>query len=241
MPSRQMLAVALAAMMLLSGCSAFTGGGGGDDPVQDDGPNHHELHFYSNTDGFAYNGTLSVRQDGETIHQTSLDSDGNGTYINVTTLNESGPYTVVVNTSLPDPGDETMHEEYTIDGDLGNATIVRMDFQGARTATYPLAEGDAVTLHLDKQIPEPVEYQIHVSYRGETVVDRTVADDAVKPFEVGTLRGPGVYRVRVKALDHDWVNQTVIVTQSGAKIGVHGGLPVEIEVYGPDEEVPDDP
>jgi hypothetical protein len=241
MPSRQLLAAALAAMVLLSGCSMLTGGTGGDDPVQDDGPNHHELRFYSNTDGVAYNGTLSVRQDGETIHQTSLDGDGNGTFVNVTTLNEPGPYTVVVNTSLPDPGDETMHEEHTIDGDLGNATVVWMDFQGARTASYSLSGDDDGGLYLDKRIPEPVEYQIQVSYRGESIVDQTVADEATNPFEVAALRGPGVYRVRVKALDHDWVNKTVVVTESGAKIGLHGGVPVEIEVYGPDQEVPDDP
>lgn len=240
MPSRQILAAALAAMVLLSGCSMFTGGGGGDDPVSDDGPNHHELRFYSNTDGVAYNGTFSVRKDGETVHQTRLGGDGNGTYVNVTTLNESGPYTVVVNTSLPESGGGTMHEEHTIDGTLGNATIVWMNFQGARTASYSLA-GDDGALYLDKQIPEPVEYQIQVSYRGESIVNRTVEDEAVEPFEVAALRGPGVYRVRVKALDHDWVNRTVIVTESGAKIGLHGGSPVEIEVYGPDQQVPDDP
>lgn len=241
MPSKQVLAAALAAMVLLSGCSTLTGGAGGDDPATDDAPAHHELRFYSNTDGVAYNGTLSVRKDGETVHETSLDGDGNGTYVNVTTLDESGPYTVVVNTSLPDPGDATMHEEHTIDAAPGNATVVTMDFQGARTTSYSLAGDDDGALYLDKRIPEPVDYPIRVSYRGESVVHTTVSDEATSPFEVAALRGAGVYRVRVKGVNHEWTNQTIVVTESGANVAIHSDAPPEIAVYGPDESVPDDP
>jgi hypothetical protein len=241
MPSRQLLAAALAALVLLSGCSMLPGGGDGDAPAAEDGPNHHVLEFYSHTNGAAYNGTLSVRQDGDTIHQTPLDSDGSGTYLNVTTLNESGPYTVVVNTTLPDPGGETMHEEHTIDGTPGNATVVTMDYQGARTTPYRLGESEQATLHLDKQIPEAVEYPIRVTYRGETIVDRTVADEATDPFEVATLRGTGLYRVEVQGVNDNWTNETVVVTEPGAKIAIHGGAPPELAVYGPDERVPDDP
>jgi hypothetical protein len=241
MPSRQTLAVALAALVLLSGCSMLPGGGGGAAPAAEDGPDHHVLEFYSHTNGAAYNGTLSVRQDGETVHRTRLDSDGTGTYLNVTTLNESGPYTVVVNTTLPDPGGETMHEEHTIDGTSGNATVVAMDYQGAQTTPYPLGGDDDATLHLDKQIPEAVEYPIRVTHRGETLVDTTVAEETTDPFEVASLRGTGLYRIEVQGVNDNWTNETVVLTESGAKIAIHGGAPPELAVYGPDERVPDDP
>lgn len=241
MPSKQLLAAALAAMVLLSGCSMLTGGAGGDDPTSDDGPNHHELRFYSHTDGVAYNGTISVQQDGETVHETRLDGDGTGTYVDVATLNESGPYTVVLNTSLPETGGGTMYEEHTVDGSVGNATVVTMDFQGARTMSYSLGGDEDATLQLDKQIPEAVEYPIQITHQGESVVDTTVAEETTDPFEVATLGGPGVYRVEVQGVNENWTNETLVVAEYGTKLAIHGGAPPEIAVYGPDEGVPDDP
>lgn len=238
MPSKR-LAVALAAVVLLSGCSMLPGGG--DAPAEQTGPDYHELAFYSHTDGAPYDGTLTVTRDGETVNELTLDGDGNGTYLNVTTFDEPGSYTVVVNTSLPETGGGTMHEEFTVNGSSGNATVLTMNYQGARATSYSLGGEADGALYLDKRIPEAVEYPIRVAYQGESVVDTTVADDATNPFEVSALRGPGVYRVEVRGINDEWTNETVVVTESGAKVAVHGSTPPEIRLYGPDERVPDDP
>lgn len=239
MPSNRLLAVALAAMVLLSGCSMLPGGGGGDDAAEADGPDYHEVAFYSNTDGASYNGTLSVLRDGDPVHETPIEGNGDGTYLNVTTLEESGPYTVVVNTSLPETGGGTMHEEFDVDGTLGNATVVTMNYQGADATTMTLPRSDVGSLYLDKRIPEPVESQVRVTHQGETLVDDTFEVDGNSPTEVADLDETGVYRVEAMGLSHEWTNQTVVVTTSGAKVAVHKGTPPTIEVYGSGENVPD--
>ena len=240
MPSKR-LAVVLVAMVLLSGCSMLPGGGGGDGAAQPDGPDYHELAFYSHTNGAPYNGTLAVTRDGETVHETTLEGDGTGTFLNVTRFDEPGPYTIVVNTSLPEAGGGTMHEELTVNGTLGNATAVTMDYQDTRATSYRIGGDADGALYLDKRHSEPVPYPIRVAYEGETVVDTTVEEEGAQPFEVAALRGPGVYRVEARGLNEEWTNETVVVTESGAKIAVHGVTPPELVVYGPDERVADDP
>jgi hypothetical protein len=242
MPSRR-LAVVLAAVVLLSGCSMLPGGGGdgGDSPTEQPGPDHHELAFYSHTDGAPYNGTLTVRKGGEVVHEESLEGDGNGTHLDVATFDEPGPYTVVVNTSLPEAGGGTMHEELTVNGTLGNATAITMDYQDPKATTYSLGGDGDVALYLDTRIPEHVEYPMRVAYEGDVVVDTTAEADSTQPFEVASLGGPGVYRVEVQGVNENWSNETVVVTEHGAKIAAHGEAPPELAVYGPDEDVPDDP
>lgn len=240
MPSNRLLAVALAVLVLLSGCSMLPGGGSGDDPAQADGPDYHELTFYSNTDGASYNGTLSVTRDGETVHETPLEGDGDGTYLNVTTFDEAGPYTVVVNTSLPETGGGTMHEELAVDGSLGNATVVTMNYQGADATTMSLPRTDAGSLYLDKRIPEPAGSQVRVTHQGETLVDDTFEVDGNSPTEIADLDETGVYQVEATGLNNEWTNQTVVVTESGAKVAVHRGTPPTIAVYASDESVPNE-
>jgi hypothetical protein len=204
-------------MVLLSGCSMLPGGGGGDAPAERTSPNYHELAFYSHTDGAPYDGTLTVTKDGEPVHETTLDGDGNGTYLNVTRFDEPGPYTVVVDTSLPEAGGGTMHEEFTVNGTLGNATVVTMDYQTAEVTSYALGGDVDGALYLDKRHTDPVPYPIRVGFEGETIVDTTVEEEGATPFEVAALRGPGVYRVEAQGLNERWTNETIVVTDVWGK------------------------
>lgn len=238
MPSNRALAVGLAALVLVSGCSMLPGGADGS--ASNDGPGHHELAFYSNTGDAPYNGTLTVLRDGDTVHETPLGGDGTGTYLNVTTFEEAGPYTVVVNTSLPETGSGTMREEFTVDGALGNATVLTMDYQGVQRTNLSLPRGDAGALYFDKRLPEPIEYPVRVTYQGETVLDTTVSATGREPFELADLRGVGVYHVEVRGMNEHWTNRTVVVADASAEIAIHQGTPPEVVVYGPDERVPDD-
>lgn len=241
MPSSKLPAVAVAVLVVLAGCSMLPGGGGGgDDPGTTDSPGYHELAFYSHTDGAAYNGTLTVRQEGEPVHEVDIGDDGDGFYTNAT-FDESGPYTVVVNTSLPETGGGTMHEEISVAGDPGNATVLTMNYQGVRETRYAM-EGDADgALYLHEPLPEAVEIPVRVTHDGETVLDREVEIDSDEPVEVTDLRGPGVYRVETIGHGHEWTNETIVVTQSGAKIAIYSRQTAEIVVYGPDERVAADP
>jgi hypothetical protein len=241
MPSSKLPAVALAVLVVLAGCSMLPGGGGGgDDPGTTDGPGYHELSFYSHTDGAAYNGTLTVRKDGETVYEVDVGDPGDGFFANAT-FDEPGPYTVVVNTSLPETGGGTMHEELSVAGDLGNATVLTMNYQGVRETRYAM-RGDADgALYLQDRLPEPVEIPVRVTHDGETVIDRVAEIDSDDAVEVTDLRGPGVYRVEAKGHNNEWTNETVVVTRSGAKIAVYSRLSAEIVVFGPDEQVPAEP
>lgn len=240
MPSTRLLAAALAAMVLLAGCSAVPGGGSSSpDTTEASGP--HELVFYSHTDGAPYNGTLTVTRDGDVVETVSLSGDGTGTFVEVATFETGGEYSVTVNTSLPDPGGETMDETFTVDGAPGNTTAVTMDYQDPRVTTYRSGGDDPGALVLDKRIPEHTEYTMRVAYEGDTVVDTTVDAEEASPFEVAALRGAGVYRVEVQGVEGGWTNRTLVVTDSGSTVGVHAGLPPRVAVYGPDEDVPDFP
>ncbi|WP_336035654.1 hypothetical protein [Halobacterium yunchengense] len=240
MPSKRLLAAALAAMVLFAGCSALPGGGSSPrDTTEASGT--HDLAFYSHTGGAPYNGTLTVSRDGDVVEDVQLSGDGTGTYVDVASFDESGEYTVTVNTSLPDPGGETMHESFTVDGALGNDTVVTMNYQDPSVTTYRAGDDASGALVLDKRIPEPVEYSFRVTHEGERVVDTTVAREDTAPFEVTDLEGAGVYRVEVQGIEGDWTNRTLVLTDAGAKLGVHGGSPPDVVVYGPDENVPNDP
>jgi len=241
MPSSKLPAVALAVLVVLAGCSMLPGGGGGgDDPGTTDGPGYHELSFYSHTDGAAYNGTLTVRKDGETVYEVDVGDAGDGFFANAT-FEEPGPYTVVVNTSLPETGGGTMHEELSVAGDLGNATVLTMNYQGVRETRYAM-RGDADgALYLQDRLPEPVEIPVRVAHDGETVIDRVAEIDSDDAVEVTGLRGPGVYRVEAKGHNNEWTNETIVVTRPGAKIAIYSRLSAEIVVIGPDEQVPAEP
>lgn len=241
MPSSKLLAVAVAVFVVLAGCSMLPGGGGGgDDPGTTSGPGYHELAFYSHTDGASYNGTLTVRQDGQMVHEVDIGDDGDGFYADAT-FDEPGPYTVVVNTSLPETGGGTMHEEISVAGDPGNATVLTMNYQGVRETRYAM-RGDADgALYLQDELPEPVEIPVRVTHDGETVIDGVAEIDSDEPIEVTDLRGPGVYRVEARGHNHEWTNETIVVTRPGAKIAIYSRLSAEIVVFGPDEQVPAEP
>lgn len=215
MPSTRLLAVALAAMVLVSGCSMLPGGGS----AEPDAPDHHGLSFTSHTDGEAFDATVTVETDETVLYEDDLSSDGNGTYANLTTLSEPGPYTVTVNTTVSGAsGNRSDRTQVT--APLGNETVVEVTSLGIHFETLELPRQEMTEpLRFQKNIPMPIESTVLVSYQGESVVSRTIAANGTEPVELADLPETGVYRVAVSGPDGErWTNETVVVEDPGARL-----------------------
>jgi hypothetical protein len=215
MPSNRLLAVALAAMVLLSGCSMLPGGG----DAAPDAPDHHGLSFTSHTGGEAFNATVTVEQDGSVLFEDELSSDGDGTFANLTTLTEPGPYTVTVNTTVSGAsGNRSDRTQVT--APLGNETVVEVTDLGIyfETLELPRRAMDE-PLRFQKNIPMPIESTVVVSYQGEELVSRSVAPNSTEPVELADLPETGVYWVAVSGPDGEtWTNETVVIDDPGARL-----------------------
>lgn len=244
MPSRRLLAAALAAVVLLAGCAAVPGFGGGSDGNGDapDGPTAHGIAFESATGGVPFEGTVAVGKDGETLVSRNVSSDGDGTFVDVATLNQSGPFTVTVNTTIPGVGGGTMSERLTVPGALGCETVVDLSYTRIRARTVSLPR-QTVETDLQFRKPRPVEirgedtYGVVVQYQGETIVDAAFDEDSTGPVTVGALDRTGFYRIRFRSGD-EWSNRTVVVRDPGTRVMLEISRGPQISVYGPDEPIP---
>lgn len=230
MPSTRLLAVALAAMVLVSGCSMLPGGGGDTGP---DAPDHHGLSLTAHTGGEAFDATVTVEKDGSVLYEDDLSSDGDGTFANLTTLSESGPYTVTVNTTVSGAsGNRSDRTQVT--APLGNETVVEVTSLGIYFETLELPRQEmSEPLYFQKNIPMPIESTVVVSHEGEQVVSRTIAENGTDEIEVADLPETGVYRVAVSGPDGEtWTNETVVVDDPGARLfaELDGDAP-EVELY----------
>jgi hypothetical protein len=237
--SSRRLAVALAAIVLLSGCSMLPGGGGGGDSTSD-GPAHHEFAFASNTGGVAFEATVTVEKDGSVLHEQTVAGDGNGTFVNLTALEEPGPYTVTVNTTIPAAGGEEMSKQRRVNGTLGSETVVDVTYRRIAFETVSLPRQElAEPLYLQKLSERPTPKRVVVEYEGERIAAETVERDGHGPFEVADLRETGVYQVSMAGGDGEWTNRTVVLTHPEQKLlvdfvdGDHS-----VDVYAPDAPLP---
>ena len=216
MPSKT-LTLAVVVLVLFSGCSML---GGGDDPSgTTDAPDFHELVFAADTGGNAYEATVTVSKDGETLLEQQISSDGTGAFENLTRFDEPGPYTVTVNTTLPAAGGGNMSDQATVNGTLGNQTVVAMNYQGIdfRSMRLPREEMNE-PLYFKKRFDLPVPATVVVEHRGETVFSDTVERNGTEPFEISDLPETGVYRVAVGGHGNGWENATILVTDPDQKL-----------------------
>ncbi|WP_232703393.1 hypothetical protein [Halobacterium wangiae] len=223
MPSRRLAAV-LAAMVLLSGCSMLPGGGG-EQTTTLDSPDRHELVFASETGGHEYEATVTVERDGEQLLSETVASDGDGLYAELATFDEPGPYTVTVDTTLPDAGGENERVQFETDGDLGNATAVHLDYQDVEHATFELPRRDlehelgVQSDHTSIDGPQPTEVHFRVEHRGEQVATETTTVQGSELTRSVDLAETGVYNVAVR-IDDTWANDTVVVTTPAQHVAV---------------------
>ncbi|WP_232703391.1 hypothetical protein [Halobacterium wangiae] len=225
-------------MVLLSGCSMLPGGGGGGGDVEPDGPAYHSFSFASDTGGAAFEATLTVEKDGSVIHEETVSSDGSRTFAELGQVEEPGPYTVTVNTTIPAAGSGNTSKRAELNGTLGTETVVDVTYLGISFESHSLPEQEmAEPLYFKKDIPMEIASTVVVSYEGETVFSDTVERQGTEAVELADLPETGVYHVAVSGSHGErWENRTVVLSDPGEKlfVGLDGDTP-EITVYAPGE------
>lgn len=228
MPSH-VTALALAALIVLAGCAALPGGEQTDTatatPVE-----HHELVLSSII--VPYEATVTVTDDGETVLAETVSGDASDAYATIGTLEDPGPYTVTVNTSI-ERYDGTLSDRFRIDADPGTATAIRMNHRGIRAdtfdlprhnATYPLG---AYSSYVNVGGSEELDLDVRVWYQGERIATTTTAVSRDELTRVVPLEDSGVYRVSARTAG-DWTNATVVLddpeTYIVVEIGAQGDV-----------------
>lgn len=205
MPSTHTNAVLVALLVVLAGCSALPGGGGSN---PQSGPAEHHLAVLS-TSTHAFNATVTVTDpSGETVLERDFSFEANQPrYVNLTTLNQSGNYTVHVQTDLPAVGGGDMGANATVSVDPGpETTVVHTDFEDIDFVTGTARSNDIdVPVRYGWVFPRSGEISYTV-YRGSTaIIDETIvatgSQDNLK--QAGSISKTGVY----------WVESTTNYTQ----------------------------
>jgi hypothetical protein len=235
MPSTRSLAVALTAVVLLAGCSMLPGGGGSSSP---DAPARHDIVVVSDTDDVPYNGTITVERNGEALATETISPDGTGTYLNLTSLTEPGPYTMTVNTSIPAAGGDTLRRQFEVAHPLGNRTVLDVTYLDVARESVPLPTRTLDQPVYFEKIALPVETSVRITHEGEVVYENTTAREGEGPFELTTLPETGAYRVHVSTSEHT-TREAVVLKHPESKLVVtlRGTDPV-VEVLPPDEPAP---
>lgn len=211
-------------LLVFAGCSMLPGGDGGDGGAVGSAPSHHELIFASDVDTFE--ATVTVEKDGEQVYQRNV-SEEDGLFVNLTALDDPGPYTVTVDTDVQVGGDP-MSEQLRIPADAGNATVIELDFASISTTRYTLPREELVHplgsyssfQTLDEDSSKTLE--VEVSYRGEMVGKESMSipqDDLQRVLE---LNRTGVYTVRART-DGDWKQESVVITNPDRYIRIDIG------------------
>lgn len=225
MPSRA-LGIALALLVVLSGCSMVPGGGGDAStatPTRTP-PDHHELVLAASV--APYDATITVTRDGETVYEGTV-SDDAGHYRNLTALADGGPYTVTVNATLG-PHGSNRSTRTTIDGDVGNATVIRAGYRGISTETFALPrrpmqyELGAYSQYMNPGGSARVDLEVWVRYRGEPIGNASVELERDVLTRVLDLERTGVYHVSART-EEGWTNRTVLVASTDRFIEVSIG------------------
>lgn len=198
MPSKRRHAVLVALFVALAGCNAIPGIGGS--PGEDPGPAQQDVGFLSSST-HAYNATVTIIDDsGETVDERTLSFDGTeARYVNLTTLNGSGNYTIHVQTDLPAVGGGDMSANHTFSVDPGaETTVVHTDYHDIEFVTGTAKQTDVEIPVITNWIFQHTGEISYTIYRGDTVVaNRTVVTDASQSFpkETDHVHTTGVYWV----------------------------------------------
>lgn len=231
MPSSKPLAAALVVLVVLAGCSALPGGGDGEQTTVED-VDHDELVFISHTDGDPFEADVTVEQGGETVFETTLDADGNGTYRNLTTIRGTESYTVTVNTTIPDAsGNRT--EQFTVEEPTGNATAIRAQRLGIYHSSYELPrrtlEHPLGATSYAMSGDDGHDLDVRVWYRGEQVASTTESITGDDLTRVVDLDRTGAYLVEVRGARGEWQTYPLVVTDPSEHIRVTMSTHGEIE------------
>lgn len=194
MPSTRKPALLVALLLVLSGCNAIPSGDSTTSPTA----TTHTVGYLSSSDS-AYNATVTVADaEGSTLTERRLTFDGDrARYVELTTVNDTGNYTIHVQTDLPAVGGGEMASNHTITAEAGkHVSVVHTTFQGISVTT-----GAARDQRVDTDvtymwaIPHPgrFTYELH---RGDALVENesfTTGADVRAPETVGAIERSGVY------------------------------------------------
>lgn len=231
----------LALLVVLAGCSMVPGWGdepAGPDP--DTGPPDHHLAFLSSSVQ-GYNATVTVSKDGTRVsqHNVSFEDDAIR-YVPLTTLNESGTYTITVETDIPGVGGGTMDETHRLEVDPGPAeTIVHTTFTDIAFVTGPdTGRSVEVPIQYSWSHPHAGHLSYEVSRENTTVesVTRTPKAFAEPRQTAGTLQTTGVHWVVVNTNRSDNPSVAVgVVNQSTEMVLVQVDTQGDITVSFPQQ------
>jgi hypothetical protein len=249
MPStRPLAALAVAALVLLSGCSMLQCGPDPEPapapaPSPEETPGEYEFVFASDTGGTAFDATVTIAANNTTLHSEDFSSDGNGSYAPLTTLSTPGPYTVTVNTTLPGVGGGNRSRQFTVDRPMGNATAIQVTYRGIRASSfrlprrslqYPVA---ANTNAIEGDEDLPMNITAAVTYRGEQVANGSAQVESGELARVVELNETGVYRVQVWGPEGTETD-LVVVSEPQQTIAVRLDADGRIERIHADEPIP---
>lgn len=207
------ITVLLSVIVVLAGCTTTLDSG--QTTTQEPAPDQHEFVFASQTGGTAFEGAITVSKGSETVFEQNVTSDGNGTYLSLAARNESGPYTVTVNTTIP-AGNENVSDRFTVPGDSGNATVITADFHGVSHERLPLPRQSlehplgAYSHYVNIGGSDEVDIDVRVWYRGERIVSKSVGLPADQLTRVTELERTGVYRVAAR-VENAWTESTLVI------------------------------
>lgn len=225
MPSNRAVAVAVAALVALSGCSALPGLGSGGQSTTAEPPDHHEFVLAADAENQSFDATVTVARDGETLFSRSLGSDGRDVHRALPSVERAGPYTVTVNTTFPAPGEGNRSARFTVDGDLGNATAVQVTPTAIRRYTYRLPRRPLehpVGVYSNALVGDddlPMDVTVAVTYRGEPAAVASASIPSDELVRVTDLNRTGVYHVRVRA-PAETATATVVIPETDHHVRV---------------------
>jgi hypothetical protein len=210
MPStRPLAALAVAVLVATSGCSMLACGsdpaGPSDEALEiaeepappTDGPDYHRFVYGSYTDE-PYEGNVTITRANRTVYRHEIDADGNGTYVNLTTVGRAAEYTVTVNTTLPGFGGGLKSKRFTVDAELGCVTAIRTSYLAIENETFSLPREPMPRKLTGGVGDNTANATVELYYRGELVNRTRVSIDSYTET-VTSLRKTGIYWVRVEA------------------------------------------
>lgn len=224
MPSSKPLAVALVAMLVLAGCSALPGAGNsdGDQGTTVEPVDHDELVFISHTGGDPFEAEVTVERGGETVFETTVQADGDGTYRNLTSISGDESYTVTVNTTIRGASGNRS-ERFTVDEPSGNATAIRAKSLGIYQESFELPRRSLehpLGAYSYAMSDDEFDLEVRVWYRGERIATATESVPGDELTRVVDLEQTGAYLVEVRGSDGEWESYPLVVPEPDQHVRV---------------------
>lgn len=236
MPSARTSALLVALLVVLSGCNALPTG---DSTTRPTATTHKIGYVSSSVHG--YNTTVTVSKDGTRVSQHNLSFEDDAIrYVPLTTLNDSGTYTIAVATDIPGVGGGTMDETHRIEVDPGpEETVVHTSFTDIAFVTGP-DTGRSVEVPIRYSWAHPRAGRLsYEAFRENTTVEavtRTPKAFAEPRQTAGTLRTTGVHWIVVNTNRSDSPAVAVgVVNRSTGMVHIRVDTQSDITVSFPQE------